>query len=111
VNRVPEFAPTFEHFAANFAFAGAFSLMFEDHTRVLGCLLALVIAGAVVAWGMRTRRESFVLYAFLYAVVAVDVLIIDLVSDETAGFFVVFVSVFAAVAGLIALHGRLREDA
>lgn len=84
-----DFAPTLEHFAANVAFGGAFALMWEDHTRLLACFLALLVAAAVIAWGIRTKGELFVLYAFLYAVIAVNVLIAHFLGGAMAYFFIV----------------------
>jgi Predicted membrane protein (DUF2157) len=103
------FAPTFEHFAANMAFAGAIAFMIEDQTRIIGCLLALAIAAAVIFWGVRTRREMFVLYAFLYAVLAVDVLFAELVNEDALTFFFIVLSVIGAIVALFAIHARVRE--
>jgi hypothetical protein len=109
--RVRDFAPTFEHFAANVAFAGAIALMFDDGTRIAGCLLMLAIAAAVIFWGVRTKREMFVLYAFLYAVLAIDVLFAALVSEDAGGFifFFIVLSIIGAIAALFAIHARVRE--
>ncbi|HEU4886562.1 MAG TPA: DUF2157 domain-containing protein, partial [Thermoanaerobaculia bacterium] len=104
-----DFAPTLEHFAANVAFAGTIALMFEDRTRILGCLFALIVAAAVIFWGMRTRRETFVLYAFLYAVLAVDVLFAEVVDEEALIFFFIVLSVIGAIVALFAIHSRVRE--
>jgi hypothetical protein len=104
-----DFAPTFEHFAANVAFAGTIALMFEDRTCIAGCLLALVVAAAVIFWGIRTRRETFVLYAFLYAVLAIDVLFAELVNEEALVLFFVILSVIGAIVALFAIHSRVRE--
>ncbi len=107
--RVRDFAPSFEHFAANIAFAGTIALMFEDGTRVAGCLLALAVAAAVIFWGVRTKREMFVLYAFLYAVLAVDVLFAELVGEEALVFFFIVLSIIGAIVALFAIHARVRE--
>jgi hypothetical protein len=104
-----DFAATFEHFAANVAFAGTIALMLEDDTRIAGCLLALVVAGAVIFWGMRTKRETFVLYAFLYAVLAVDVLFAEVVDENALVLFFVILSVIGAIVSLFAIHSRMRE--
>lgn len=104
-----DFAPPLEHFAANLAFAGGIALMFEDRTRLLGCLLALVVAAAVTFWGVRTRRETFVLYAFLYAVLAVNVLFAWIVDEDGLIFFFVILSVIGAIVSLFAIHARMRE--
>jgi hypothetical protein len=104
-----DFAPSFEHFAANIAFAGAIALMFDDATRILGCLIALAVAAIVIAWGIRTKREMFVLYAFLYAVLAVEVLFAQVVQEEVLIFFFMVVSLIGAIVALFAIHARVRE--
>jgi hypothetical protein len=111
LDRRRDFAPTLEHFAANIAFAGAIALMFDDPTRIAGCLLTLFIAGMVIAWGVRTKREIFVLYAFLYGVLAVDVFVGEVISPHALGFLLLFVilSVIGAIVGLFAIHTRVRE--
>jgi hypothetical protein len=108
-NPARDFAPPLEHFAANLSFAGAIALMFKDETRLLGCLLALAVAAAVTVWGMRTKREAFVLYAFLYAVLAIDVLFIHLVDEETLDFLFLVLSSIGAIVALIAIHARVKE--
>ena len=107
--RVRDFAPSFEHFAANIAFAGTIALMFDDETRIAGCLLALAVAAAVTFWGVRTKRETFVLYAFLYAVLAVDVLFAELVDEEAFVFLFIVFSIIGAIVALFAIHARVRE--
>jgi hypothetical protein len=107
--RVRDFAPTFEHFAANIAFAGAIALMFDDEMRIIGCLVALAIAAAVIVWGVRTKREMFVLYAFLYAVLAIDVLFAEVVREETLIFLFGVLSIIGAIVALFAIHARVRE--
>ena len=107
--RGPAFSRTFEHFAANIALAGAFTRLVDD--EVAGGLLTLAIAAAVIAWGFRTRSEPFVLYGFIYAVIAVDALLIELLfSGETSALLVIIVSMIASIAALIALHARFRES-
>jgi hypothetical protein len=107
--RIRDFAPSFEHFAANIAFAGSIALMFEDRTRIIGCLLALVIAAAVIFWGVRTKGEMFVLYAVLYAVLAVDVLFAEVVGEDALIFFFIVLSIIGAIVALFAIHARVRE--
>ncbi|MDP9194036.1 MAG: DUF2157 domain-containing protein [Acidobacteriota bacterium] len=107
--RVRDFALTFEHFAANVAFAGCIALMFDSDTRIAGSLLALVIAAGVIYWGVRTKREAFVLYAFLYAVLAIDVLFEEFVSVDAFVFLFIVFSVIGAIIALFAIHARVRE--
>ena len=104
-----DFAPSFEHFAANIAFAGSCALMFDNHTAVIGCLLVLIIAGMVTVWGISRRGELFVLYSFLYAVLAINVLFYEVVDDKEWMFLFVPLSMVGAIAGLLAIHSRVRE--
>lgn len=107
-----DFAPVFEHFASLLALAGAFSLMFESETRSVGCLVTMAVAGVVIAWGLRRKSEPFVLYAFVVAVIAFDVLLITTLASDEAGaiFFILIVSTIAAIGALIAIHANFRKD-
>ena len=109
-NRRPPtaFSPTFEHFAASLALLGAFALMLED--QLPGALAMLGVAVAVIAWGFRVRSEPFVLYGFVFAVIAVDVLLIEGLFDanDAAAAFLVILSIIAAIAGLLVLHARFK---
>jgi hypothetical protein len=105
------FVLTFEHFVANVAFAGCVALMSEKPTRLIGTLIALAVAGLIIAWGMRTKRELFVLYGFVFAVIALDVLVVAVIFDfdEVLGLFWSVLSLTAAIVGLFVIHGRVRE--
>lgn len=105
------FDRVFEHFAANLALWGGFVLLFENETRLLGTLLMLVVAAAVIVWGFRIHSEPFVLYAYVYAVIAVDVLVVDFIDDAEGGLFFVVISMIGAIAGLFALHRHFRQEA
>lgn len=110
VNRRSEFTSTLELFFANFLLLAFFANMFEERTRLFGCGMTIVSAMMVMRWGFRTRRESFVLFAFVYAVIAVDVLLVDLFSGQDAVvFLVLLVSSIAAIIALIFIHARFRE--
>ena len=106
-----DFAPVFEHFAALAALTGGFALMFDNDTRTIGCLVLIAIAALVMAWGFRTRAELFVLYAFVCAVIAVDVLLISHIDEEAVGFLIIILSMIAAIVSLIVIHGRFRRSA
>ncbi|MGZ5444268.1 MAG: DUF2157 domain-containing protein [Thermoanaerobaculia bacterium] len=110
-NRQPptvSFSRTFEHFAANAALIGGLSLI-DDHP-LLGGLLTIAIAVAVVVWGFRTRHEPFVLYGVVYGIIAADWMILELVDgNPPIAFLVILVSMIAAVAGLLFLHARFKE--
>ncbi|MEO8383537.1 MAG: DUF2157 domain-containing protein [Acidobacteriota bacterium] len=103
------FAPTFEHFAANIALLGALTLTFDRDTRILGTLFVLAIAAAVIVWGFRVREEWFVLYAFVYAVIAADILLIDTFKNEVLTSLILVVSMIGAIATLLVLHARFKR--
>jgi translation elongation factor EF-1beta len=109
--RQPEFGPVLEHFAANLALAGGLALTTTDSSRWVGGLLTLAIATAVALRGFHTRSESFVLYAFVYAVIAVDIVILEAIGFgvEELAFLVVLASMVVAIATLFAIHARFRR--
>jgi hypothetical protein len=100
------FSRTFEHFAANLMLSGGLAL--GQELPLASCLTTVVVAALVMAWGFRARAESFVLYAFVYAVVAVDLYAFHLRLDETP---VIFVSMLVAVPALVLIHRRFRRAA
>jgi hypothetical protein len=102
-----EFGRTLEHFAANFALLG--SLMLIDRDTTFGCLVTMVIAAAVIAWGFRSRSEWFVLYAFLYAVIALNILIITTLKLEALSFLLVLVSIVGSIIALFRIHAKFKE--
>ena len=102
------FEPVFAHFAANLALLGAIVLAFHPGNRVVGTLLTLVVATAVIAYGVSKAAEAFVIYAYVYAVVAVDLLVVDRLHGDTSILSYLIVSTVAAIVGLFLLHARFR---
>jgi hypothetical protein len=102
-----EFARTLEHFAANFALLG--SLMLIDRETTLGCLVTMVVAAMVIAWGFRSRNEWFVLYAFLYGVIALNILIITSMHLEALSFLLVLASIIGSIIALFRIHAKFKE--
>ena len=98
------FPRVFEHSAANLALWGGLLLL--DDSRVLAAVITTAIAALVIAWGFRTRVEAFVLYAFVYAVIADIALAIDLAGFELA----VLGGMLIAVPTLVALHRRFKRS-
>jgi hypothetical protein len=109
VNPSRELEPVFDHFAANLALLGALVLTFDNTTRSAGTLLTLVVAAAVVAYGMRRGSEAFILYAYVYAVIAVDVFAVDQIRSITPALLYLVVSTVAAIVGLFVLHARYKR--
>jgi hypothetical protein len=102
-----DFSRTIEHFAANLALVGG--LAFIDWNVSMGCLITIAIAGVVIFWGFRSRSEWFVLYAFLYAVVALNILIMHVLKVEALAFFVILISIIGSIVALFAIHAKFRE--
>jgi hypothetical protein len=105
------FSGIFEHFAAHLALAGGLALVSSSETRLPGLVVTLAVAALVITWGFREGRESFVLYAFLYAVIAIDIVLIATLGarSETTALLVVSLSMIFAIVTLIAIHSRFRE--
>ena len=102
-----EFSRTFEHFAANIALFGGLALL--DRDELLGCAVTVAIAALVVWWGFRTKHEPFVLYAVVYAVIAVDAWVIDQLPGTKSILLVIVLSIVASIVTLLALHARFKE--
>lgn len=110
-NRVSRsFEPLFEHFAANFGFLAAMSLLADDDWRLIGVALALLLAGLMLRYAFRARREAFAIYAFVYGVIALDVLVLEVLDDGALGLMFVVLSTIAAIVGLFMIHARFRAE-
>ncbi len=106
------FSAVFAHFATNLAFWGALILAFDRSTRTWGCVLAVLFAIGSAWYGVREREEMFVVYAWIYGVIAVDVFVIGQIGPEEV-FLALYliVSAIAAIVGLRMTHVRMREAA
>jgi len=101
LNRKPEFGPLFDQFAINIAFWGALILTANSDTKLLGLLVTLILAAAAVAWGFRQRRELFVMYSFVYTIIAINIVVAEL--------FLIFVSTVAGIAALFVIHAAFQK--
>ena len=104
------FEPVFDHSAANLALAGSLLLTIDNRLRPLGLILTIGIAAAVIRIGFRRRSEAFVIYAYAYAVIAIDIVIADALNEGVLIALYLIVSSIAAIVGLFLLHGRFRKD-
>jgi hypothetical protein len=105
------FTSLFDHAAANFAFWGALILAAEKETRLTGCLLTVVLAAASMLYGRRTRNGTFVIYAWVYGTIAIDIAVCSAIDYEYAVLtvFYVLISTIAAIVGLFISYTRLRR--
>ena len=110
VRSIRDFEPYFEHFATNLAFWGALIFTSERDTRWLGLVIALALATFSLIHGFRRRREMFVIYAYIYALIAVDIVVGDFLrNDETLIATYLLLSTVAVIIALFATHMRLRK--
>ncbi len=100
-----EFSRVFEHFSANLALWGGLILLGDE--PLLAALITSTVAALVMAWGFRTRVESFVLYAFVYAVIANAGWATQYTSDALAILLVIVI----AVPALVFIHRRFKRSA
>ncbi|MFZ2490743.1 MAG: DUF2157 domain-containing protein [Thermoanaerobaculia bacterium] len=104
------FRRTLEHFAANVALWGGLALLVDDDMRAVGTLISVALAAFAVFWGVRTRSEPFVLYGFLYAVLAIAIFLVIEAGHEMAS-LLIFTSLVGAIAGVVAIHVSFRRAA
>ena len=108
-NARQKFERVFEHFAANLALGGSLVLAIDDTSRMTGVIATLGIAALVTAHAFRTRSEAFAIYAYVYAVIAVLILIADIghADEWTAG--AMAIAFVASIAGLFRLRFEYRR--
>ena len=110
LNRRPDFTPLFEHFAINIAFWGSLILTATRSTRFLGLLVTLTLAGAVLFLGVRSRRELFVIYAAVYALIALDIVIVGFIPEPIIAAIYLLFSTIVAITGLFVIHARFQSQ-
>ncbi len=103
------FSTLFDHFAANLAFWGALTLAVHRETRFAGCAIGVVLAIASMLYGQRTRQGTFVIYAWVYGMIALDIAICNLLADFALITLYLLVSTIAAIVGLFITHARMRS--
>lgn len=108
-NRHRPFDEVFHHFAANLALFGAVTITFADTIYLLGAIAAVAIAVFVIRFGFQQATEAYVIYGYIYAVVAVGIVIGRLINEPVLISFFTMVYMGAAIAGLFALHMRFRS--
>jgi len=110
LNRRPDFTPLFEHSAINIAFWGSLILTATRETRFLGLLVTLILAGGVLLFGYRSQRELFVIYAVVYALIGVDIVIVDFIGEPVISAMYLLFSTIVAITGLFVMHSRFQNQ-
>ncbi|HEY6843271.1 MAG TPA: hypothetical protein VI391_03825, partial [Thermoanaerobaculia bacterium] len=100
-NRVAAFTPVFDQFAINIAFWGALVLTATDGTKPIGVLVTLALAALAVRLAFVQKRELFVMYAFIYTIIAINIVILEP--------FFMLVSAVGAIAGLFVIHAIFQQ--
>jgi hypothetical protein len=108
-NRHKVFDATYEHFAANVAFFGALAWAFDRNMRWIGVLTALALAALVVWRGLRGGGEAMVIYAIVYATIAFDTAVLDLVSETALKALYLLFSTPVGIVILFVVYRRLKE--
>jgi len=103
------FERVFEHAAANLALLGGLLLTIDDRWRLGGLLITLAVAAAVIVFAFRRGSEPFAIYAYIYAVIALDIVIVEALDEDVFITLYLIVSTIAAIAGLFVLHNRFRR--
>lgn len=105
------FSSFFDHSAANLAFWASLTLAAHKETRLAGCAFAIALAVASMIYGQRTRQAAFVIYAWVYGMIAVDIVFCTAVTDEAIIFLYLIFSTIVAIVGLFVTHARMRSTA
>jgi hypothetical protein len=108
-NRRKGFEPVFEHAAANLAFWGAIILTFDRETRALGALIAIVFAGASIAYGFRNRRQLFVIYGYVYGLIAINIAVLPQLDTDVVRAAFMLITAVAAISTMIVTISRMRS--
>ena len=111
VHRATTFSSLFDHAAANLAFWGALTLAVHRDTRLIGCAIAVLLAVASMVYGWRTRETVFVIYAWVYGTIAVDIAVCDALSEPILIGLYLLASTVAAIVGLFVSNARMRRTA
>ena len=101
--------PVFDHTAITLGFFGALILTTNRDTTTTGLLLTLAIAAASTLFAFRTNVEPFLLYAVLFATLAIDVWVWNTFSGDTLRPLITLATAIGAVAALMAAHRRFRS--
>ena len=97
------------YFFTALAFFGALAWAFDSQMRWIGVLTALALAALVVWRGLRGGGEAMAVYAIVYATIAFDAGVIDLVHDDGLRFLYLLVSTPVAIVILFIVYRRLKE--
>jgi hypothetical protein len=94
------FGAVFDQFAANLAFWGALAWCTDFPWLYAGLVLVAALAAVVIREGLRSGRESFVVYGVVYAALALCIVLVPRLPGSTVTMSFVLVVVAAAATVL-----------
>ena len=103
------FTPVFDHTAITFAFWSALIFATNRDTTTAGLLITLALAAASAHYAFRMKSEAFLLYAAIYAALAIDVWAWNTFTGTGVRSLVLLVTSVAAVSSLLVLHRRFKS--
>ncbi|HLJ74292.1 MAG TPA: hypothetical protein VKU62_06890, partial [Thermoanaerobaculia bacterium] len=109
-NHHKRFDAVLEQFAVNFAFWGAIIFTANRDSRYLGFILALLIGVIVLRIGFRQRRELFVMYSFVYTIIAIDIVIVSAIGEPVLSAMYLLASTVVAIVFMFVIHGRFQKQ-
>jgi predicted membrane protein DUF2157 len=109
-NRHAPFAAVLDQFGVNFAFWGTIILCSNKDSRYFGFILAVLLATIVLRIGFRQRREIFVMYAFVYTIIAIDIVVVSVIDEEVLAAMYLMVSTVVAIVFMFVIHGRFQKQ-
>ncbi|HUJ14097.1 MAG TPA: DUF2157 domain-containing protein [Thermoanaerobaculia bacterium] len=101
VNRVAAFKPIFDQFAMNIAFWGALILTADEDMKFAGLLVTVALAAAALRLAFAQRRELFLMYAFVYTIIAINIVVLQLAF--------MLMSAIAAIGALFVIHAIFQQ--
>ncbi|MGH9422248.1 MAG: hypothetical protein ACRD3J_19885, partial [Thermoanaerobaculia bacterium] len=111
VRRATTFSSLFDHSAANLAFWGSLILAAHRETRASGCTIGIALAIASMIYGLRAKEAAFIIYGWVYGIIALDIAACSALNDAGLIFFYLLVSTIGAIAGLFITHAKMRSKA
>ena len=101
------FNVVFDNAAIHLAMIGALVWIFERSLEPAGLTLLAVLVAAAIWFGVRSRREAFIIYAVLYGVIGVNgSLLPDL--DEGEAYAFLLLTTPLVIGALFYIHRRWR---
>ncbi|MEO8216384.1 MAG: DUF2157 domain-containing protein [Acidobacteriota bacterium] len=111
LSSVGDFLPVFSHFIANVALLASLAMITDSNREIPGLILLLLFSGLAVVYGLRTGRETFVIYGVAYGLLGVDFFVLDRrvhTAALVAGWLLI--STAAAAFALFRFHRSFRSD-